>query len=735
MSAVVRQRGGVGGKRDKRQSSNAPEANKTAALVQRQERWKDAPKTTEKPTTAAAVGAYVVLVVASVVANVGSWDGEFVFDDMRAVETNPILSAREPYSALLTHDFWGTPMSSPRSHKSFRPVTSLTFKFQFEDPPNAVYFHLGNMALHCVATVLLFTKLRQLTDSFAESYKASLLSAFLFAVHPIHTEAVCNVVGRADVLAGVFFLGAWCAYPSWARGNHLPYKIWALRMLAFAILSTLATFSKELGITIVGVAFAEDSLVQLQKTSWKQFWRVIENKAFVSTLLSCAATGALLLALRLNIMEGQRPIFNKEEVPAAFEESFLTRLLTMNYYVVLNVVLLFFPVRLCHDYSHNAIAMVESLADPRLFAIGALYATVIVSIALLFWKLQKIRSNQLILAGIATAVISFLPASNLLFPVGFVLAERVLYLPSIGICLIASGILLRFGAKAERALVVLIVLLAIKSVTRSFEWHDNYSIHKAGFKTMPHNVKIATNWALLQYQRSKFDGLSQREQDDLVNAAESTYKYALQFPTDDAAVDYNYGTMLLELGREKDAVQRLEAGLKKADVTKTPAKILSSLGGMYFAKQQYEQAKEYFVQALQIDSLFFQATNGLGVIAAVQHQYADAVTWFTKALEQNPRYAEGYFNRGTAQYHLQNHKQAISDLRTALYYAPRHTNAATQLQVNIFVTALFTECVHLHRYLPAASSKTTTAIGTTIPIERERKQRNQKCTRTVSRIL
>ena len=126
------------------------------------------------------------------VAYINTLDCKFCLDDQRAIEQNPDLRRNASWLGLLSNDFWGTPMDDPDSHKSYRPLTVATFRLNYllhELEPMG--YHLVNVALHSVVCYL-YVQLCGLV--FAELWPA-LVAGLLFAVHPVHTEAVSvNVI-------------------------------------------------------------------------------------------------------------------------------------------------------------------------------------------------------------------------------------------------------------------------------------------------------------------------------------------------------------------------------------------------------------------------------------------------------------------------------------------------------------------------------------------------------------
>ena len=111
-----------------------------------------------------------------------------VHDDKFAIRDNPDVRQDAPLSQLFSDDFWGKPMNSNVSHKSYRPITILTFRLNYAlhglEPWG---YHAVNVALHAVVTALLGWLYRRAV--FAETDLAFLAMAF-FAAHPVHTEAV-----------------------------------------------------------------------------------------------------------------------------------------------------------------------------------------------------------------------------------------------------------------------------------------------------------------------------------------------------------------------------------------------------------------------------------------------------------------------------------------------------------------------------------------------------------------
>lgn len=181
------------------------------------------------------------------------------FTFSRAIEKNPDLLPTTPLINLFYNDFWGTPLTHRGSHKSYRPLCVLTFRLNYllgELNPGG--FHLGNVICHALTTAV-FTILCRLV---LQKDLATLTAGAVFAAHPIHTEAVAGIVGRADVLACSFFVLTLMSYMRYVRARHSPNP--SSRWLPASLVMLLATaglLTKEQALTSLAVCAVYDVIV------------------------------------------------------------------------------------------------------------------------------------------------------------------------------------------------------------------------------------------------------------------------------------------------------------------------------------------------------------------------------------------------------------------------------------------------------------------------------------------
>ncbi|KAH7970571.1 hypothetical protein HPB49_010695 [Dermacentor silvarum] len=351
---------------------------------------------------------------------------------MVAVVGNPDVTgenrrhALSPPSSLWMNDFWGRPMADPRSHKSYRPLTVLSFRANFYANGRQVRgYHMVNVVLHCACSVLVAVIARCIMRITALH---ACFAATLFAAHPVHTEAVSSIVGRAEVLCCFFFLLSFLCY-HWHCLREIAYRCLTDRDLA-----------------------------------------------------ALAALTALLLCFRLWILQGSFPEFSAMDNPASFSPMSTTSRTgklneqpsTTGYRLILSMKAAGGSRQQCCCYYSTA----EQVHEP---------------------------SSRLVVPLLLT-VLPFLPASNLFVTVGFVVAERVLYIPSIGVTLLVAEGLCRLHTRCSRVIqwgslsscFVLVLLFAARTWSRNGVWVSREALFESGIKDLPENAKMHYNYANLQ---------------------------------------------------------------------------------------------------------------------------------------------------------------------------------------------------------------------------------------------
>ena len=135
--------------------------------------------------------AFGIVALTALACYINSLNYDLVHDDIFAIKDNMDIRPKTPVFQIFSNDFWGKPMSSNRSHKSYRPICTLTFRMNFAIHELRPFgYHLVNIILHCLVCVV-YTYLCE--EIVFKSTILAVIAGLLFAAHPVHTEAVSSL--------------------------------------------------------------------------------------------------------------------------------------------------------------------------------------------------------------------------------------------------------------------------------------------------------------------------------------------------------------------------------------------------------------------------------------------------------------------------------------------------------------------------------------------------------------
>eukprot|EP00930_Biecheleria_cincta_P019935 TRINITY_DN15096_c0_g1_i1.p1 TRINITY_DN15096_c0_g1~~TRINITY_DN15096_c0_g1_i1.p1 ORF type:complete len:716 (-),score=98.59 TRINITY_DN15096_c0_g1_i1:3-2150(-) len=450
-------------------------------------------------------------------------------------------------------DYWGLEMfvEGVWTHKSFRPLTILTFRCNYWlHTFQSSGFHIANIAFHTLSSILLgmFGSL-----SLGLSVDWSFLLSVLFFAHPVHTESVLYIVGRADLLClGLILLAGLIYSPCIAeRASGL---LAALLLLLASALLVAAGLCKETGFCFFGLLAGWEILRALRmgpghQHRMQQYWRLI-----VILMLGTAACYLRVWYTGTSIAN-----MDPQSNPVAVHESKIVRVLSYALVHGIYGKLLIWPAFLAYDYSLDAIPLVHSMQDCRLL----LPLTVYLALSLLlFLSLRLLKSRSVVadvceapIIGVAIIVLSFMPMANILFPVGTMIGERLLYIPSAGLLLtLVSLASLSVSKSQARIRAVLLVVAGLAASWRCMlrvpEWADADTITVADGKRQLRSSRVQFNYANILLQAKQYD------------EALATYHRAIAVDEEHSVQDslpyYHAGQILFFQGKNADAVSYLE---------------------------------------------------------------------------------------------------------------------------------------------------------------------------------
>ena len=446
-------------------------------------------------------------------------NGPIILQDTR-LRTIDWQSVRD----ILTLNYWYPTFESDL----FRPLTTLSYWFNYSvlgNGGNPTGYHAINLLLHWINTVLAFILVRGLTGR----AWVALFAAAVLAAHPLTVESVTNIVGRADLLAGMSTLGGLCLYRRFLSAGESRRSLW---LFGLAVTYVAGVFCKESAVVLPALMLLHDvvfpavpgpTAITTARQSASRVW-----PAYAAVLPGVASlVWARWTMFHHSPFLGQfgtdNPIAN-----ATLWTGVMTAVKVTGYYLVLFA----WPARLSSDYSYNAITLFGwTLATGQdLHAWLALAALLgLVALGVFAWRRSPAIPFFLGMAGIA-----FLPMSNLLFPIGTIMAERFMYVPVVGLSAAAALTLAlvqswwpsaetdrrgRGWATVRMAIAaVIVVALILRTVDRNEDWTSSVRLWTSAAEVSPESFKV---YKALAFSTMESDPSGQRVDEALDFAARS----------------------------------------------------------------------------------------------------------------------------------------------------------------------------------------------------------------------
>ncbi|MFH1867421.1 MAG: hypothetical protein ABH843_00495, partial [Candidatus Omnitrophota bacterium] len=370
----------------------------------------------------------ILIVVLGFVVYANSLNGEFLWDDDNLVKENVYIRDFSNVRALFTKNIRGG--LQEKISMPYRPMQMLTYMLDHSIWKLDVRgYHITNTILHILAALSIYWLINILYDN----RFLSLATAMLFVAHPIHTEAVSYISGRADPLAALFIILSLIFYIK--HTNREDFKIYILSLLSYI----LALLSRENAIILPALILLYH---YISKTK-------IRLKYFIPLLSITIA----YIALRLTALSYLLPHISSnstlfERIPGLFVA------------IVEYIRLLFIPTGLHMEYGNKVFAMTY----PKI------WLGIVITLILLAYCVKKKRSIEFF--GISWFFITLIPSANI-YPVNAYMAEHWLYIPSIGFFLIISAMINRLYKSKNLKIAALLVIIFITAIYSSLTISQN----------------------------------------------------------------------------------------------------------------------------------------------------------------------------------------------------------------------------------------------------------------------
>lgn len=563
---------------------------------------------------------------------------------------------------------------------------------------NALWYALLCMVLY--KTLLLLFHSKEETNPTKANFLA-LVTTLIYTVHPLHTEAVANVKGLDEILVMLGSVATLYFILKQFKAQIDNQAIGANKYMLLAIVSYIfALFSKESAVTFIAVIplalwfFTHASFKHIFKLTLPLMLPLVLFLGVRSAVLNQPNKGEVseelmndpFLILNPNaefapLVQGSDikvlTTFNEDTyTKMPFSNQLATNLYTWSKYVQLLII----PYPLTIDYYPKHIA-VKSFKD-----ISVIFSFLL-HLFLIGWALYHIRKKHIIAFGILYYFITFSIVSNFFFPIGTNMAERFMFMPSLGFCLIVASFLYNLGIKwsgnqdekgfkyITLGLGILTVTFSALTINRNFDWKDNYTLFSKDVHVSQNSGKIHTDLAAELINRA--NQILEEKESDILNLSADEKRAALKESEVERTELFNrsitllkkaieihpsYNVAWLQMGNAHQFLGGMESNTPNTNLT-----LLNT------ALAAYEQADKY--KAVGMDTIVteFKSLCLMDIGKVMGEKFGDintAINFLEKASILDPKNAEAFLLLGTAYSMKQDFEKSISYTQKSLELRP-----------------------------------------------------------------
>jgi len=598
---------------------------------------------------------------------------DFVLDDNFLITGNEQLTTPSGTLGYFSRGVWdgieSTGQMKPRSN-IYRPLLMVGYALDraiFGLNPG--WYHFINILMHAVVCALVMTFIYQLLGFWQQlmpnRIEIALVSGILFAVHPIHIEAVSWISGRAEVLAGLFLMSSLCCYLRYHQKGILRWLLFSMMFFSFALMSKESA--------IAGILFI--FLIELSINSWR-FPYVFRGrindlpshkagedkskKIDKSTvgLVSIAIVTVVYLLIRIAVFGRLGPV---PEGQFFFGETVLTRFFTMSEVFVDYFRKLLIPWPLFIVYGdYTPIPIARTLTPQVLGSIAITIAIPVIAI----WARKWVSS---VAFAIGWLYLALLPVSQIM-PFGALMGERFLYIPSVGYCFLLALLLAHvFNIRIRRYVQVgLVSTYLIMTFVHNPVWASERTL-------WDYSVTIHPDDHIAHYNR----GVCMVKDKEYSNAI-LEFETALQLKPTMASAHTNLGVEYQRIGQIEKAFDCYRKALMLDPLL---PETHYNLGNLYLEMGQIHKAIQEYRETIRIQPKFVQARTNLAYVYYSEGNFSIAEKILKSVLNDNPRLIEAYNILGAVYIKQRKLDKGLDQFNRILEIDPGNYQAYTNKQM------------------------------------------------------
>lgn len=532
-------------------------------------------------------------------------------DDLVCLKNNFVQDGLSGLGDIFSNSWYtGFTGSSDRYYRPMMLASLALDKSLFGSAASG--FHFMNVLYYALNGLLLYLLLRFLFKS--KSIWFALTVSLLFIAHPIHTEVVANIKSRDELLAFLGLIGMLYGLVKYGRSSAIGYYGLGLLSYLFAILS------KEAALSFLG-------LVPLALF----FFTELKIKRILLMMVPYGIVVLFYFLIRAQIVDPSPQPFGIIDNSLFAINTVSTRISTAISMLGTYLQLLIFPHPLSYDYSYNQIPAVGWGNWRVLLSLG-------IYLGLIYIAIKNLGKKHPISFGLFLFGITFAITSNLFFLIGATFAERFLFTPSLGYCIIIGYLMVHYlmpdtakkPLKLFALLGILLVLFSVKTLVRNQDWKSDNTLFSSGIKTAPNSSRAQSFYGTTRYDLA-LQSSNQAEKDRLLKEAISYFEKSLN-------VYPGFTETYQHLGRAYEANNEMnkavESYLEATKIDPNYYNAFNNIAVIYYNQKNYNKALEYFQNAASIAPNNLVVQRGLGLTYEKLNQFDRAIDLFKQNLEE-----------------------------------------------------------------------------------------------------
>jgi tetratricopeptide (TPR) repeat protein len=533
-----------------------------------------------------------------------NWDDPTHFLDLKHIRAFTIPNLKQIFSEHI--------------NATYIPLTTLSFALEYHFVQyNSFIYHLDNILLHLLVVILVFSFLKRMGLSFL----AAGLGAFLFGIHPMRVESIAWVTERKDVLYASLYLLALHSYLSFIQTKKKRFYVLTFLLGLLSILAKPMALSLPLILLLMDWYFG--------RTDWKR--NILEKLPFFAYVIFLAR---LTQSQNTDAFAIDQSLFHSTLIFVWTFSAYLLKFL--------------FPVTLTPLYQ-----LPEPISLANTHYLGAI--VVFISFFALLWKLRR---QKLFLFSILFYLLSmfFLLRINKIYNVD-VIADRFIYLPSLGFCLL-FGIAIekvwrlpKWKTLAIGGVIIIFSSLIYKTYHQNMIWKDSLTLWNHVLKHEPRVAFAYNNRGIYYEEHGQFD------------LALSDYNETIKILPTYIKTYIHRGIIYGKKGEYDLALKDLSRVIASRP---DDWAALNNRGNIYQIQEKYELAIADYEQSIRINPNVETTFDNRGASYSELGRYDLALKDFDQAIALNPEYTNAYVNRGLVMDKMKKHSDAFANYNKAL---------------------------------------------------------------------